>query len=169
MVDIPVKKLMTLCIIRDEKGKRVLLGMKKRGFGAGRYNGFGGKVAPGEDIATAALRETNEEASIVVAPVDLKKSGVITFTFEDEPRVLEVHIFEASRFTGVPRETEEMKPEWFAEVAIPYDRMWSDDHYWLPILLSSKKFVGTFLFDKPSTAEYSARILKHDLREVETL
>lgn len=34
---------------------RVLLGMKKRGFGMGKYNGFGGKVEPGESIEAAAL------------------------------------------------------------------------------------------------------------------
>lgn len=35
---------------------RVLLGMKKRGFGAGLWNGFGGKVQPGESIEEAARR-----------------------------------------------------------------------------------------------------------------
>lgn len=34
----------------------VLLGMKKRGFGAGKWNGFGGKVQPGETIEEAARR-----------------------------------------------------------------------------------------------------------------
>ncbi len=34
----------------------MLLGLKKRGFGAGKWNGFGGKVNPGEDIVDAALR-----------------------------------------------------------------------------------------------------------------
>ena len=35
-------KLLTLVFLRD--GSKVLLGMKKRGFGAGKWNGFGGKV-----------------------------------------------------------------------------------------------------------------------------
>jgi len=34
--------------------------MKKRGFGAGRYNGFGGKVEPGETILQGAQRELQE-------------------------------------------------------------------------------------------------------------
>ena len=29
----------------------ILLGMKKRGFGVGKYNGFGGKVEKDESIA----------------------------------------------------------------------------------------------------------------------
>ena len=35
-------KHLTLVFLRD--GSKVLLGMKKRGFGAGKWNGFGGKV-----------------------------------------------------------------------------------------------------------------------------
>jgi 8-oxo-dGTP pyrophosphatase MutT (NUDIX family) len=40
-----------------EKNGRLLLGLKKTGFGSGYYNGFGGKVEPGETIAQAAHRE----------------------------------------------------------------------------------------------------------------
>jgi hypothetical protein len=39
------------------EGNKLLLGFKKRGFGAGLYNGFGGKVEPGETPAQAARRE----------------------------------------------------------------------------------------------------------------
>ncbi|KAJ1429629.1 hypothetical protein B484DRAFT_396306, partial [Ochromonadaceae sp. CCMP2298] len=36
---------------RERQGVReVLLGMKKRGFGAGKWNGFGGKMDPGESM-----------------------------------------------------------------------------------------------------------------------
>lgn len=47
-------KLYTLAFIRD--GNNILLGMKKRGFGAGRWNGFGGKVDADETILQAAKR-----------------------------------------------------------------------------------------------------------------
>ncbi len=43
-----MKTILTLCLIVDDG--RILLGMKKRGFGAGRWNGFGGKVEEGESI-----------------------------------------------------------------------------------------------------------------------
>jgi hypothetical protein len=36
-----MKKILTLCI--PIKNNKVLLGMKKRGFGVGRWNGFGGE------------------------------------------------------------------------------------------------------------------------------
>ena len=50
----PARKVLTLAFIRD--GDRLLLGMKKRGFGAGKWNGFGGKVDPGETILQGAVR-----------------------------------------------------------------------------------------------------------------
>ena len=48
------RKVLTLAFIRDVE--RLLLGMKKRGFGAGKWNGFGGKVDPGETILQGAVR-----------------------------------------------------------------------------------------------------------------
>lgn len=40
-----IRKLLTLTVIRNES--EVLLGYKKRGFGYGKCNGFGGKVEKG--------------------------------------------------------------------------------------------------------------------------
>lgn len=47
-------RLYTLVLVLQPP--RVLLGMKKRGFGAGRWNGFGGKVQGGESIEDGAKR-----------------------------------------------------------------------------------------------------------------
>ena len=49
-------KLLTLVMVFKEKRKMVLLGMKKRGFGEGKYNGFGGKVEAGETVEEGAAR-----------------------------------------------------------------------------------------------------------------
>ncbi len=153
---------MTLCLVHQHP--RILLGMKKRGFGAGRWNGFGGKVEDGETIEEAAAREMREEAGLEA--VAMEKSGVIDFEFENDTKVLEVHIFRVTKFGGEPLETEEMKPQWFHIDEIPFEQMWPDDAYWLPLLLEGKKFQGRFLFDRPSDAEYSAKILNRELYEV---
>ena len=57
----PTVKQLTLVMIVDETDKRILLGMTKRGFGQGWWNGFGGKLKPGETLEECAQRETEEE------------------------------------------------------------------------------------------------------------
>lgn len=150
---------MTLCII--QKDSQVLLGMKKRGFGEGRWNGFGGKVELGESIEAAAKREILEEAYIEAH--DLVELGVIDFTFEDNADELEVHIFKCTSFEGVIGESEEMLPKWFFVDEIPYETMWKDDIFWMPLFLQNKKFKGRFLFD------VQHEVVENELREVSTL
>ena len=155
------KRLLTLCIIY--KDGKVLLGLKKTGFGSGRWNGFGGKVEKGETVEEAAKRELKEESNIEA--LEISKRGILNFEFQDNPEKLEVHLFYVDKFSGVPEETKEMKPQWFLVEQIPFNEMWSDDKYWMPLLLAGKKFKGSFLFDRPSTKDYSAKIIKQELEE----
>ena len=160
-----MKKVLTLCLIQKED--KILLGMKKRGFGVGRWNGFGGKLDGGETIEQGAKREILEESEIEAQ--EISKKGIITFEFENQPKTLEVHIFKIEKFSGEAQETEEMKPQWFSINEIPFDKMWTSDLYWFPLFLEDKKFKGYFLFDCPSDSEYSSKIIKHNLEEVENL
>ncbi|MEK7642737.1 MAG: 8-oxo-dGTP diphosphatase [Patescibacteria group bacterium] len=160
-----MKKQLTLCIIC--KDRQVLLGMKKRGFGVGRWNGFGGKVENKETIETSAIREMKEEVNL--EPKEMHKVGIIEFSFENDPKILEVHIFKVGDFIGEPKESEEMKPEWFNFDEIPFQQMWPDDEYWFPYLLNGKLFRGKYHFDRPSDAEYSAKIITQELYEVDQI
>lgn len=163
------RKLLTLCFIHEHP--RILLGMKKRGFGAGRWNGFGGKVAPSESIEEAAVRELYEETGIETTPESLEEAGVLEFEFQDGGAtgaaaggaILEVHLFRVLSHRGEPQETEEMRPQWFFVDEIPFGQMWSDDPYWLPLFLKGRRFKARFLFDEPSTAETNARILEKEI------
>lgn len=124
---------------------RVLLAMKKKRFGIGKFNGLGGKIEDGETIEQAAIREGQEEAGItLINPV---RVGRILFKFQDGEQDHLVHFLRAEQFSGTPEETDEMRPEWFHENEIPYNNMWADDRYWLPLLLAGKKFTGNFIFD----------------------
>ena len=53
----------TLCLLR--KDNKILLAMKKRGFGTGKYNGVGGKIENGETLNEAMIRETKEEIGVI--------------------------------------------------------------------------------------------------------
>lgn len=155
-----MKKVLTLCLaVREGKA---LLGMKKRGFGAGRWNGFGGKVEAGETIEDGARREMREECGVTIG--QMEKAGMHEFEFAAKRgEILEVHVFRVDTWEGEPRETEEMRPQWFATDAIPYDEMWPDDIYWLPLFLEGKKFRTRFLFGAGDT------VLEKEVSEVETL
>ncbi len=138
------KKITTLCIVHQHP--RILLGMKKRGFGAGKWNGFGGKLLEGETPEQAAKRELQEEAGIIVS--DLERMGVIDFIWPDGEGDQEVHIFKAGNYASKIRESEEMLPLWFHVDEIPFESMWPDDKYWLPLFLEGKKFSGQCFFDE---------------------
>lgn len=141
---------------------KILLGMKKRKLGKGRYNGFGGgQEEYDENIKATAIRETLEE--IGVTPRNVERLGKILFHFNTDKQDHLVHFFKATDFEGDLIETDEMKPEWFDEDKIPYNQMWSDDKYWLPLLLRGQKFTGEFHFDE------NHQIVKYKLNKVSGL
>ena len=129
---------------------RILLGMKKVRFGKGKYNGFGGGVKRGETLEQSAIRETWEETGEGITLINPRRIGKILFNFQTDEQNHLVYFFRTSEYSGFPIETEEMKPEWFDINEIPYDKMWSDDKYWLPLLLEEKSFRGICQFDSSS-------------------
>ena len=131
-----------LCFI--VKDGRVLLIRKKRGLGAGKINGPGGKIEPGETALESAIREVQEE--ICVTPLSIEERGVLHFQFADGYS-LECAVFIANDLEGEPAETAEAAPFWVPLDAVPYDEMWADDRHWLPQVLDGKSFRGWFEFD----------------------
>ena len=131
-----------LCFI--VKAGRVLLIRKKRGLGAGKINGPGGKVEPGETALESAIREVQEE--IGVTPLRIEDRGVLHFQFLDGYS-LQCAVFVALDFDGEPIETDEAVPLWFDLEAIPFEEMWADDRHWLPEMLAGKRFRAWFEFD----------------------
>ncbi|WP_435360853.1 8-oxo-dGTP diphosphatase [Haloarchaeobius sp. DFWS5] len=132
----------TLCFVREDD--EVLLIEKKRGLGAGLYNGPGGKVEPGETPREAIVREVREELRIEVH--DPTRLGDLLFYFGDDT-LFRCHCYLTDSFEGTPTETPEADPEWFHVDSIPYDEMWDDDRIWLPHLLAGETVLGRFDFD----------------------
>jgi len=152
------KIYLTLCPII--KNNKILLGLKKRGFGQGRWNGFGGKVEKEENIKLSLVREIKEECQINASKIN--KRGLFIFEFKNSEEILHVHLFDCTKFQGQPKETEEMKPRWFDFDKIPYKQMWPDDQYWLPLFLKGKNLKGVFYFkDKNNLLHYSLREIKN--------
>ncbi|CAK1546900.1 unnamed protein product [Leptosia nina] len=137
-----VRKVYTLVFLREDS--RLLLGLKKRGFGINKWNGFGGKLEPEETVIDAAARELKEECCINAKASDLKHIGNLEFTFEGESTLMDVKVFTSKIFNGEPQETDEMRPRWFNIDALPFEEMWPDDRIWFPYMLNSKLFFAQF-------------------------
>jgi len=146
----------TLCyIINDEK----LLMLKKSAglFGGGKWNGLGGKMGVGESPEQACVREVFEEAGLSIS--SLKYHGALTFWFGNtkEPTIV-CYVFSTESFAGQIREGQEGILRWIGFDQIPYDEMWEDDRYWLPLLIQRKNFAGEFHFNQEGN-----KLLNHKL------
>jgi 8-oxo-dGTP diphosphatase len=135
----------TLMFIIDEAKHEVLLIRKKRGLGAGKINGPGGKIDSGETSQQCAVRETQEELGVTA--LNPKHHGELWFQFVDGLR-MHVDVWIATRHEGVAVETPEALPLWTSLDALPFDQMWADDEHWLGrTLIERGHFVGRFVFD----------------------
>jgi 8-oxo-dGTP diphosphatase len=137
----PKERATLTFIVRNDE---VLLIHKKRGLGAGKINGPGGRVEGDETILDCAVREVQEE--LCVTPTGLTLCGDMRFQFIDGYSI-HVSVYHATGCKGEARETEEAIPLWTPVDAIPYAEMWEDDEIWLPLLLARGQFAGRFIFD----------------------
>jgi len=71
-----------------------------------------------------------------------------------------VHFYRVTKYEGEPVETEEMKPVWFNQNEIPFEEMWADDKYWMPLFLRGKKFVGEFHFSGKGIAYHELDVVE---------
>jgi 8-oxo-dGTP diphosphatase len=130
-----------LCLIRRraDGGPEVLLGLKKSGFGLGKWVGLGGHIEAGEKPVAAAVREVAEESGLVVAADALQHMASIEFRFPARPSWDQtVDVFVTSVYQGEATESDEIAPRWFAEDALPLSLMWDDAKYWLPRVLAGE-------------------------------
>ena len=134
-----------LLMIKDGK---ILLGEKKKGFGKGKLNGPGGKIEPGETPEQEMIRETREEVGIT--PTKYKEMGTVEFVewYKGEEQNVIFYLYVATEYEGKLKESDELKPYWFDLDNIPYDKMFEDDSYWMPIVLEGNKIQAFFEYDK---------------------
>ena len=135
---------------------RMLLIRKKRGLGAGKINGPGGRREPGESFADCAVREMQEE--LHVTPLHPELAGIHRFQFVDGYSTY-VHVFRADGMDGEPTETDEATPYWVDVDAIHFDEMWEDDRHWLPLVVAGRRFAGRWIFDGDLMLDHTLDVL----------
>lgn len=128
-----------------EGSLEVLLGLKRRGLGAGKIVGPGGHVEPGESDRQACARELSEETGLLVAPEHLRPAGSLTFRFLARPDLdMIVVIFMGEEFSGELMNTEELVPSWYPADTLPFERMWEDARHWVPRALAGEVLNAEF-------------------------
>jgi 8-oxo-dGTP diphosphatase len=152
-----------LCLIRRRSadGPEVLLGLKKAGFGAGKWVGLGGHIEPGEKPVAAAVREVAEESGLIVPADSLQHHASIEFRFPTRPSWDQTaDVFLTSVFQGEATESDEIAPRWFTEDALPLDLMWDDARYWVPRVLAGEHvdLVITFAEDCATVARIEPQL-----------
>ena len=145
----PQVRATLLFVVRDGQ---ILLIRKKRGLGAGKVNGPGGKLDPGETPAQCAVREVEEELG--VTPLRPRRMGTLCFQFTDG-LALHVVVFVAPDCHGEAVETDEAVPLWTPLDAIPYDEMWADDRVWVPHVLAGRSVSLRAVFDDDAMLDHA--------------
>ena len=130
----------------------VLLIRKLRGLGAGKINAPGGRIDPGETAEEAAIREVHEETGIM--PFTPRQLGELRFQFVDGYSI-HVWVYRTRHFDGEPMETHEAEPRWTPIGEIPFDEMWEDDRYWLPMMVRGERFQTRWIFDGDRMVDYA--------------
>lgn len=99
-------------------------------------------------MLACALRELEEESTIVLRDADLIHVWVLHFFWEAKPEWnQDVHIFRGT-YDGAFAETEEMRPQRRDTDKLPYKDMREDDEIRMPKLIAGEQFDLNFRFDK---------------------
>lgn len=158
-VYLAMKKATNIFLIKIVNGKKyVCLGMKKRGHGVGKWNGFGGKVQEKERFKNAALREFWEETGVRLKSNEIREAARVNY-FEPQENWL-VRVYTSHALGKEPQETEEMIPKWFPVAKVPYQNMRPNDKTWLPKILKGERFKASYWHDE------NGKILKYKFQEL---
>lgn len=154
-------KLATLCYLRSG-GKTLMLHRikKENDMHAGKWNGLGGKLLPGETPEACAVREVQEESGLTMhAPV---LRGIITFpgfpkgsqapstsapeTHDPNSDDWYTFVFVANDFSGTLIDSDEGVLAWIDDSALPDLNLWAGDRIFLKWLDHEAFFSGHFVY-----------------------
>lgn len=149
-------KLATLCYVRN-CGKTLMVHRNKKhgDMHAGKWNGLGGKLEPGETPEECAAREIWEESGLRVTA--LRWKGLLTFPNFSNGEDWYAFVFVADEFTGELIESPEGDLHWVDDHLLLDLELWAGDRLFLPWLDQPGFFSGKFIYQ-------AGHLIKHDVK-----
>jgi 8-oxo-dGTP diphosphatase len=146
-------KLATLCYLR-RNGKTLMVHRvkKKNDMHAGKWNGLGGKLEPGETPEECAVREIMEESGLRVFNPILK--GVLTFPAFSNDEDWYAFVFLVNEFEGELIDSPEGNLKWIDNTELLNLNLWEGDRIFLPWLEQQAFFSGKFIYDDGRLIEH---------------
>jgi 8-oxo-dGTP diphosphatase len=135
----------TLCFVFNCGDVLLLRGSSTKPLWPNRYNGIGGHLEAGEDMATAAAREVTEETGLAIH--DLRLRGVVTVDVHPDVGVL-IGVFSATAGSRQFVDSQEGRLGWFSIDGLPLGEMVPD----VPLLL--QRLAADLLKSPPFSARY---------------
>lgn len=145
-------KLATLVYLKHNGRTLMVHRNKKPGdMHAGKWNGLGGKLEPGESPQACAVREVLEESGLTIVHPRLR--GLVMFPgFKNDDWY--VFVFTAGEFSGELIDSPEGDLRWVPDeefVALP---LWPSDRIFLPWLEGQRIFSARFVYEGDEMKDY---------------
>lgn len=154
-------ELTTLGYVLSADGRRVLLvhrTAREHDEQLGKFNGLGGKVERGEDIAASMVREIREEAGIEVTSMRLR--GTVSWPGFNGRDVFGF-VFLITGFDGTPYERNvEGELAWHDVTTVMELPMWDGDRHFVPLVFDDdvRQFHGVIPYDGGHSVDASWRV-----------
>lgn len=146
-------KLATLCYLRRDKQTLMIHRNKKENdMHAGKWNGLGGKLEPGETPEACAIREIREESGLEASGPLMR--GVLTFPEFAKGEDWYAFVFEVNKFEGELIDSPEGDLRWVDDDRLLELNLWEGDRIFLRWLEQDVFFSGKFVYEEGRLVEH---------------
>lgn len=146
-------KFATLCYVRSQDHTLMIYRNKKpNDMHAGKWNGLGGKLEPGETPEECARREIEEESGLKVSTLVWK--GLITFPQFSKQEDWYTFIFLAETADRDLIDSPEGEIHWIANDELLSLNLWAGDRIFLPWLDRPGFFSAKFIYQEGELLDY---------------